>query len=60
MLFGATYSDENCNKYVKIIDELEGLDICYNEDPMEPIVICLKKIKNNPLQYRTYPDSLED
>ncbi|KAI7902287.1 uncharacterized protein BX663DRAFT_71055 [Cokeromyces recurvatus] len=54
MLFGATYSDENCKKYVKIIDELEGLDICYNEDPMEPIVISTFKINAYPLKYSTY------
>ncbi|KAI9480714.1 MAG: hypothetical protein EXX96DRAFT_479942, partial [Benjaminiella poitrasii] len=52
-LYGVTYRDENCNKYVKIIDELEGLDICYKEDPMEPFIISTFKINAYPLKYST-------
>lgn len=56
ILFCVLFNEENVKKYVPIIDGLEGLEICYMEDPMEPIVILVCKINAYPFKYKLYPD----
>lgn len=37
-----------------MVDNLENFEICYMEDPMEPIIISNLKINNQPFRYKRY------
>ncbi|KAI9253627.1 hypothetical protein BY458DRAFT_337359 [Sporodiniella umbellata] len=62
MLYCVLFDDENVKKFVPTIDALKGLEICYKEDPMEPMLISLKKLEARVVKYHRYPttQSLED
>ena len=54
MLYCVAFNDENVKKFVPTIDALKSLEICYKEDPMEPMVICIYKINAYPFLYKRY------
>lgn len=54
MMYCAAFTEENVKKLVPTIDALEGLEICYKEEPMEPMVISIYKINAYPFLYKKY------
>jgi ASC-1-like (ASCH) protein len=62
MLYCVAFNDENVKKFVPTIDALKSLEICYKEDPMEPMLISLKSLEAHTVKYRKYPtiQSLEE
>lgn len=62
MLYCVPFNDENVKKFVLTIDALKSLEICYKEDPMEPMLISLKSLEAHTVKYRKYPttQSLEE
>jgi hypothetical protein len=54
MLHCAPYNNENAKKYAQMVDNLKNLEICYMENPMEPILTSLKMIEANSSKYHTY------
>lgn len=57
MLYCVAFNDENVKKFVPTIDAL-SLEICYKEDPMEPMLISVKSLEAHPVKYRRYPTTL--
>ncbi|KAI8880788.1 hypothetical protein K501DRAFT_190514 [Backusella circina FSU 941] len=54
MLYCVPFNDENVKKFVPTTDALKSLEICYKEDPMEPIVISIYKMNAYPFLYKRY------
>lgn len=57
MFYGEEYTDENVARLSKRLDEVE-VDICYLDDPTEPILVTLTIINSN-FKYHLYPTSLD-
>ncbi|KAG0937917.1 hypothetical protein G6F29_008452 [Rhizopus arrhizus] len=54
MLHCAPYNNENAKKYAQMVDNLKNFEICYMENPMEPIIISNLKINNQSFRYKRY------
>jgi hypothetical protein len=57
MLFCVEYNNVNVAGLVKRINDMKDIDVCYETDPCEPILISLKRIYGNPLKYHRYSPS---
>jgi hypothetical protein len=58
MLYCEPYNDENVKKLVPTIDALQGLEICYKEDPMEPMLLSSNNLRTHTTKYRKYPATI--
>lgn len=59
LFYAVPFNQENVNKYSKIIDEIEGITLCYSENPKHPLLCSLKSMEINPLEYKQYPAILQ-
>lgn len=58
LFYAVPYNQENADKYSKIIDEMEGITICYSKNPKHPFLCSLKSMYLNPSEYKQYPSIL--
>lgn len=49
------YNESNVAELTKRIEEMKDVDICYLEDPTEPILASLPSMNSYPSRYRRYP-----
>ena len=49
------YNDSNVAELTKRIEEMKDVDICYLQDPTEPILACVMTINSRPFSYHLYP-----
>ncbi|KAG2229343.1 hypothetical protein INT48_004094 [Thamnidium elegans] len=47
MIHCAPYNNENAKKYAEMVDNLENLEICYIDDPMESKFLNVCELANN-------------
>ncbi|KAG1076605.1 hypothetical protein G6F42_025416 [Rhizopus arrhizus] len=59
MFFYVDYTDENVTNYKKKIDEFEDVEICYNVDERQPILVSKQRIRGDPITYRKYLESID-
>jgi hypothetical protein len=52
--FCEEYNESNKARLTKRIDELKDIDICYEKDPRQPILMSLVRINLNPFLYHRY------
>lgn len=55
MFFYVDYNEENVKKYEKVINNLGDVEICYNIDPKQPVIVTLSRIHESPHLYHLYP-----
>ncbi|ORX63185.1 hypothetical protein DM01DRAFT_1331259 [Hesseltinella vesiculosa] len=55
MFYYEEYNNANVARLRQRIDNMEGIDICYTNDPLEPLLLTSKSININPLKYHRYP-----
>ncbi|KAI7892940.1 uncharacterized protein EV154DRAFT_561857 [Mucor mucedo] len=53
MLFYKPYTEENVNSLAEYLRK-EDLEICYTDEPTEPVLVHSLSITHNPFRYRTY------
>jgi len=49
------YNESNVSELTKRSKEMKDVNICYLEDPTEPILVSLLSMKTYPSKYRRYP-----
>lgn len=54
ILFCKEYNQENIKQLVKRIQDLKDMDVCYINDPREPVIVPLDRILLNPYKYQRY------
>ncbi|KAI7900346.1 uncharacterized protein BX663DRAFT_439736 [Cokeromyces recurvatus] len=54
MFFFVKYTKENVEKYRKRIKDFDGIEICYNLKPTQPILVLIIRIYENPQSYHLY------
>lgn len=54
LFYAVEYTEENKAKYVKIINEMEDVNICYSRNPKKPRLLCTKIINANALDIHLY------
>lgn len=59
MFFYVDYTDENVANYRKKIEEFEDVDICYNVDERQPVLVSKQRIRGDPITYRKYLESID-
>ncbi|CEP14846.1 hypothetical protein [Parasitella parasitica] len=60
MFYCEPYNESNVVKLSKLIDDMNNIEICYSDDPTEPMLISLKSLYASPFKYHQYPASLKD
>lgn len=55
MLFYVDFTENNVKKYSQMLENSGNLEICYNVDPRQPILVSSARIREDPLTYRKYP-----
>jgi hypothetical protein len=53
------FTKSNAEKFSKIIDDLENVEICYYDDPKRPCLQCTKTIYSRPFEIHTYKSEKE-
>lgn len=48
MFFYVDYNEENAKKYEKLINSFGDVEICYNIDPKQPVLVTLSRIHKSP------------
>jgi hypothetical protein len=54
MLFYVEFTEENLTKYKKKLEDFGEIEICYNVDPKQPILVSKARILGDPFTYRKY------
>lgn len=54
MFYCEEFNESNVIRLTKIIDDLKDIEICYSEDPTEPMLKCITRINNNPFKFKKY------
>jgi hypothetical protein len=57
IFFCQEYTEPNVKELLEKMESFEDVDICYDEDPFEPKLLCNKRIDSEPLKYRRYNSS---
>ncbi|CAO3677780.1 unnamed protein product [Rhizopus stolonifer] len=59
IFYGREYTKENVEKYLKRIEEMEEVGICYTTNPRRPFLQCTNRIHGTPDEYRLYVSNNE-
>ncbi|KAI7896772.1 uncharacterized protein EV154DRAFT_395418, partial [Mucor mucedo] len=54
IFFCQDYTEFNVKELLKKLENFEDIDICYDEDPFKPMLLCNKRIDSNPQKYKKY------
>ncbi|KAI8077232.1 uncharacterized protein B0P05DRAFT_544144 [Gilbertella persicaria] len=54
------YNKDNVQKFSKIIDDVQNVDICYDKDPRRSFLCSLKSLKLEPSRHHQYLAVLEE
>lgn len=57
IFFCHKYTESNVKKLLKRMETFEDVDICYDNDPLQPVLLCNEKINSEPLKYKRYNTS---
>lgn len=53
--FYVKFTEENVTKYRKVMEDYGDVEICYNTDPRQPVLVTKRKIHECPYLYYLYP-----
>ncbi|KAL0090632.1 hypothetical protein F4703DRAFT_1731851 [Phycomyces blakesleeanus] len=59
MFFYVDYNVENVKKYEEVINNLGNVEICYNIDPKQHVIVTLSSIHESPYLYHLYPTNIQ-
>lgn len=59
MFFHKPYTEDNAAILTKKLDDMEDLEICYLDEPTEPVLVHTLTINHNPLRYKVYLSETE-
>ncbi|ORX52664.1 hypothetical protein DM01DRAFT_1306345 [Hesseltinella vesiculosa] len=59
MFYLESYTEENVMKLTETLEEMGNLEICYLDDPTEPVLAHKLVIKHRPFRYHTYIDKID-
>ncbi|KAI7851661.1 hypothetical protein BDC45DRAFT_511427 [Circinella umbellata] len=51
------YTNDNVIRLQKRLEEMEDLELCYRDDPTDPVMVSKRTIDNNPEKYHLYTSS---
>lgn len=54
MLFCEEYSKENAARLSRKIEDFGSFDVCYENDPMRPVLVHLNVIRSDPFTFKRY------
>ncbi|KAI8376266.1 uncharacterized protein BYT42DRAFT_497920 [Radiomyces spectabilis] len=54
MFYCELYNESNVVKLSKLIDDMNNIEICYSDNPTEPMLLCQTRINQNPVKFKTY------
>ncbi|ORX56396.1 hypothetical protein DM01DRAFT_1320655 [Hesseltinella vesiculosa] len=54
MFYFKAYTEENAENLTKRLEEMEDIEICYIDDPVEPVLMHKLAVLRNPFRYHTY------
>ncbi|KAL7311413.1 hypothetical protein PS15m_009182 [Mucor circinelloides] len=54
MFYCEPYNESNVVKLSKLIDDMNNIEICYSDDPTEPMLLCQTRINQNSVKFKTY------
>jgi hypothetical protein len=57
MFFCEEFNESNKTRLTKRIDEMKDIDICYEKDPLQPILASLALMNADPLRFHKYATS---
>lgn len=57
MFFYVDYTEENVKKYNNRLKDFGNVEICYNTEPNQPILVSMERIRNDPERYHLYSDN---
>ncbi|ORX42677.1 hypothetical protein DM01DRAFT_1330021 [Hesseltinella vesiculosa] len=61
MFFYEEFNDENIARLSKKIDDMGNVELCYLEDPTEPLLVSKLSLNGAPHKYKLYlPSTVED
>ncbi|PHZ09665.1 uncharacterized protein RHIMIDRAFT_262112 [Rhizopus microsporus ATCC 52813] len=60
MFYCQPYNESNASKLSKLIDNMDNIEICYSDDPTEPMLISLQSLHTNSFKYHQYPAFLDN
>lgn len=52
--FYVEFNEENVLKNMRKLDDLNELEICYNTDPRQPVLVAKQRILGGPVTWRKY------
>jgi hypothetical protein len=58
MFFCKEFNEENIKTLVKRIDDMKDIDVCYRDDPTDPVLVSNSMINGYPFKYNRYNPSL--
>lgn len=58
MFFYVEYTEGNVKKYKRRIEDFNAVEICYNINPNQPILVSLERIYENPHSYHLYSTNI--
>ncbi|KAI7901361.1 uncharacterized protein BX663DRAFT_514215 [Cokeromyces recurvatus] len=41
-------------QFLKRMESFEDVDVCYDNNPMQPMLLCNERIDSEPLKYKRY------
>ncbi|KAI7897741.1 uncharacterized protein BX663DRAFT_444490 [Cokeromyces recurvatus] len=53
------YTEENVKKCVEGMKKFGDVEICYNIDPKQPVIVTKERIRKLPNSYHLYPAILD-
>ncbi|KAI9487112.1 MAG: hypothetical protein EXX96DRAFT_472871 [Benjaminiella poitrasii] len=57
MFFYVDYTEENVKKYNNRLKDFGNVEICYNTEPNQPILVSMERIRNDSGRYHLYFDN---
>lgn len=54
IFFCEKYTQSNVAKLLKRLDNIEDVDICFDENPLKPFLLPNSRINTEPLKYKRY------
>ena len=58
IFFCHKYTEANVEKLLKRMESFEDVEVCYDKNPLQPMLLCNKRIDSEPLMYKRYNTSL--
>lgn len=55
MFFYVDFNEENVFDCEKRLYEFGEFEICYNADPLQPVLVSINRIYGDPFTYQCYP-----